>query len=297
MNTDDSPTRAPDGAACSRHPDRPARWVCPRCGALGCASCWQQGRSVCDACAEQQGSDGEDESFPAIAPPFEDERLALGPRLLGTLKDAFYPRASAPGFALSRVERAIPFFLMTALPLGALAGVIPFTKTLLFGPGAQVERVGDPSDMEVILDVARAMAAHLALDGVVLLALALPYLTLSRSYGRPGAANAAASMLLYRAWLLPTASLATYMVIWLVPSADLARILTVLVYLPCLVLLVYAMWFTARHASGIPWHLSLAVCAVPWVLAAVVSGIAAPALSAWLDLPTPTVEPADGTRV
>ena len=297
MNPQESLPRAPDGANCSKHPDRPARWVCPRCGKFGCAGCWQQRGSVCDSCTQQQESDGEESVFAAIPPPFEDERLELGARLLRTMKDAFYPRASAPGFALSRVEGAIAFFLMTVLPLAALAGVIPFTKTLLFGPGPQVERIGNPSDIEVVLDVARAMMAHLMLDGLLLLTLGLPYLTLSRSYGRPGAANAAACAVLYRAWLLPTASLATYTVIWLVPSADLAQIIAVLAYLPCMILLVSAMWFTARLASGIPWQLSVAVCAVPWVLAVVVSGIAAPALSAWLDLPSPGAQPAGGTRV
>jgi hypothetical protein len=230
-------------------------------------------------------------------PPFEDERLSLARRLLATMKAALFPRMSAPSFALSRVERALPFFLMTVLPASALAGVIPFTKTLLFGPGLQVERVGNPGDMEVMVDVARAMAVQLGLDGAVLVALALPYVTLSRSYGRPGAESPASCMLLYRAWLLPAASLAAYTVYWVTPSPGLANTLSLFVYVPALVLLAYAMWFTARHAGGIEWHLSLAVCGVPWVLAIVVSGMVGPALVSWLGLTPPVVEQGAGVQL
>jgi hypothetical protein len=295
MRTEDSPPRAPDGARCSRHPDRPARYVCPRCRANVCASCWEEKRSLCDICAEQQQPDGE-ESPPVAPPPFEDERLPLAGRIFGTLVAALFPAASAPSFALSRVERAWPFFLLTALPASALAGIIPFTKTLLFAPGLQVEQVGNPSDMELAVDVARAMLAQLALDGALLLSLALPYLTLSRSYGRPGAVNIASCMLLYRGWLLPGASLAAYAAFWVIPVVDLAEVMHMFIYLPGLVLLAYAMWFTARGPGGIAWHLSLAVCGVPWVLALLVSGILGPALVSWLELTPPGVDPGTGIR-
>jgi len=297
MKPEDSPRRAPEGARCLRHPDRPARYACPGCGSLVCASCWQETQSLCDVCA-QQGAPGTEGAPPVTGPPpFEDERLPLARRMLATMKAAFFPRQSAPSFALSRFERALPFFLMTVLPTSALAGLIPFTKTLLFNPGLQVEQVGNPGDMEVVVDVARAMLVQLALDGAVLIALALPYVTLSRSYGRPGADSHASCMLLYRAWLLPAASLAAYAAYWVAPTLNLAHALSLVAYVPALLLLAYAMWFTARQAGGIEWHLSLAVCGVPWVLAIVVSGMVGPALVAWIGLTPPVVDQSGGTPI
>jgi len=273
--------RAPDGARCNEHPDRPARYTCPRCGCYACAPCWHQTASLCNACV------GRDPLQAAQPPPFENRSLSLPGRVLSTLRAALYPRISASSFARSRIQAAARFFLITALPMSALSGVIPHTRTLLFGPGLQVELIGRPGQMEIASDVALAMLVQLVFDAITLLALALPYVTLTRSYGRPGATNAAVAMLFYRAWLIPAASLLSFAMFWVMPAITLSIALTLVVSSLAMVLLVYAMWSTARLTGGIGRPLSIVVVGVPWVLAIVVSMVLTPALIALFGLTQP----------
>ena len=245
---------------------------------------------MCDACVQRASEAVE-------PPPFEDARLPPARRFFATLKAAFFPRASAPSFARARPDYALLFLLLTVLPASALAGVIPFTKTLLFGPGLDLRLVGEPGRAEVVFDVARAMLVQLALDFTTLLALGLPFVTLARSYGRPGAMGAAGCMFLYRAWLLPAASLSAYAVFWVTPSPELASVLSLTVYAPAMILLVYAMWFTARRAGEIEWTMALAVCGVPWVLAILVSGVVGPTLISIFGVTPDGFDPGNGIRI
>jgi hypothetical protein len=257
---------APEGAVCAEHQGRPAAFTCPRCGNYACIFCWHALSSRCDACLKRDPA--------AAAPPLAWEAhagSAIG-RYFGTLASAFRPVRSAPAFARTEVRPAVTFFLLTALPMAALAGVIPYTKTLMFGSSLAVTIQGRPSSAEIATDVARAMLIQLGLSGLDFAALALPFTSLVRAYAEESKRPAALRVLLYRSWLLPGATLLFFTALWLLPAGPtpetasplLPLVLTIQLTFNALLLL--SMRATARFACGITPLLSYTVTAVPLVI-------------------------------
>lgn len=257
---------APEGAVCAEHQGRPAAFTCPRCGNYACIFCWHALSSRCDACLKRDPA--------AAAPPLAWEGhsgTGIG-RYFDTLGSAFHPVRSAPAFARPQVGPALRFFLLSTLPLAALAGVIPYTKTLLFGSSLALTIQGHPSSAEIAIDVARAMLIQIGLSALDFAALALPFLSLVRAYADEAKRPAALRALLYRTWLLPAAMLLYFIALWLLPappapetpSPFLPFVLTV--QLTFDVLLLLSMRATARFACGIPPLLSYTVTAIPLVI-------------------------------
>jgi len=266
--------RPPDGAMCAEHPDRRAHYVCPRCGTFACMACFHPGVSRCDRCVQRDPADA--------APPLAWERpeSPLLARLFGTLGSAFSPVRTAPAFARGDVAQAQRFALLTALPLAALAGVIPFTRTLLFRGDFAIQVLGKPSPEQIALDVVQAALLQIGLTAASFACLLFPFTSLVRAYA-PGKQTAAARVLYYRAWLLPAALAFYYLVVWATPippelaaaagSVDppmppFAVTFALIVRMIAPVLLFVAMSATARMACGLGALLSFVVVAVPILL-------------------------------
>jgi hypothetical protein len=133
------------------------------------------------------------------------------------LGGSFRPLQTAPAFARPGAKRAIQFFLLSALPLAALAGIIPRTKTLLFGNFAVLVQ-GHPTTTAIALDVLSAMGIQLWAFTVEFAAIALPYVSLTRAYAPAERHGAAMRVLLYRSWLSPFATLIMNVAAWLLPT-------------------------------------------------------------------------------
>jgi hypothetical protein len=196
-------------------------------------------------------------------------------RYFATLGSAFRPIQSAPAFARLDVAPALRFFLLTAVPMALLGGVIPYTKTLMFGSSLSITVQGNPTGAEIATDIVRAMLIQLGLFTLDFAALALPFTSLVRAYAEEAKRPAALRAMLYRGWLLPGATLIFFASLWLLPGGSTPETATPL--LPLIVtvqltfnaLLLLTMRATARLACGITPLLSFAVTAVPlviWVL-------------------------------
>ncbi len=185
---------------------------------------------------------------------------------------AFRPVLTAPAFAQSELGPARSFFLCSAVPLAALAGVIPLTKTLLFGSLGSVTVQHHASGGAIALDVVLAMLAQIAWFALDLLALALPFNSLVRAYAAEPRRAAAMRVLFYRFWLSPAAQLLFFALLWMLPPAatpDAAPPFAEGVYFLRFflnALLFVAMRATARLACGIGPLLSYAVVVVPFLL-------------------------------
>jgi len=254
---------APPGAPCAEHPERPAAFTCPRCGNHACLFCWHPIAERCDTCLRR------DPAAAAPALPWETPYGSAWLRFVRTLWSAFQPVHTAPAFARPGLRRAVLFFLLSALPMAALAGVIPHTKTLMFGSAFQVVVQGHPSTATIGLDVLRAMLLQLLVFGVDFVAFALPYTSLVRAYAPPARAGAALRVLLYRSWLAPFAALFFYVGVWMLPGAGKPEepppLLPVLLIGQFILhmLLLSSMRASARLASGIGALLSFVVVAIP----------------------------------
>jgi hypothetical protein len=256
---------APEGASCAEHPDRPAAFTCPRCGKHACIFCWHALAVRCESCMQSDPA--------AAAPPlaWETPGGSLFGRYFATLGSAFRPVFTAPAFAQGDLRPALRFFLLSALPIAALAGVIPYTTTLLFGGAFSVAVQGQPSANGIALDIVAAMFIALGVFSFELAALWLPYVSLVRAYA-PERRAAATRVLLYRSWLIPFASLVVFASLWVLPAPIDPK--TPPVYLPLVgfaqltldALLLVSMRATARLACGIRPLLSYVVVAVPFVI-------------------------------
>jgi hypothetical protein len=197
-------------------------------------------------------------------------------RFFSTLTSAFRPVQTAPAFARPDLRPAVLFFVLTAIPLAALAGVIPNTKTMLFGSGFAIVVQGHPSGSAIALDVVQAALLQLAWFAIDFVALALPFTSLVRAYTPEARRPAALRVLLYRSWLAPCATLLFFVSLWALPGGSRPDEPTAL--LPALVvlqftlnaLLLVAMRATARLACGIGALLSFVVVAVPLLVCAMV---------------------------
>jgi hypothetical protein len=212
MQEPQSHHRAPPGATCAEHAERPAAFTCPRCGNYVCIFCWHPVAERCDTCLKR------DPAAAAPALPWETQQGTALERFVRTLGGSFRPLLTAPAFARPGAKRAIRFFLLSALPLAALAGIIPRTKTLLFGNFAVIVQ-GHPTQAEIALDIVRAMGTQLGLFSIEFLSLALPFVSLTRAYAPAERHGAAVRVLLYRSWLSPFASLVMNVAVWLLPAS------------------------------------------------------------------------------
>ncbi len=272
---DDEPIESPpEGASCAEHPERDALVTCPRCGSYCCLSCWHGAPRRCHACVLRD---------PGPPVPWEDRERGIVGRYFATVADAFRPTRSAPSFVRSEWRSAISFALLTFLPVALLAGVIPFTHTLLFSAGA-VQVIGGASSQAIALDVARAAGIGLLVASVKLLCLVAPYTSLTRAYATRGSPPAALSVMLYRGWLVPFAELLLSAIAWSLPGepTDGAGMLLWAASLVPLIILISSMLATARIAAGVGPIASLVVVLVPVVLMMLLTPMGLQALQPWL---------------
>ena len=231
-----------------------------------CLFCWHDALDRCDACLRH------DPASAAPALPWEQEGLSFGARYLGTLGTAFSPMRSAPAFAAGDLGPAVACFLRSAIPLAVLAGIIPHTRTVLFGPGFSTTLLGQVSTVELVADVIRAAGVQLAYLLVTVLALILPYASLVRAYA-PGRQVTAARVLLYRLWLVQGGALLQGLLAWAGP--DTAGYFNVVALVPftAQILVMVAMGFAARLACGLGMLMSIVVVALPFLLLILVEGL------------------------
>jgi hypothetical protein len=204
--------------------------------------------------------------------PFEQPEGDGPSRYLRTLASVLSPVRTAPAFAAGELAPARRFLLLSALPLAALAGVIPYTRTLLFVGDFTVRVIGRPTQDQIALDVLAAAGTQVLISGLELLCLLIPFRSLVRAYA-PGRETAAERVVYYRFWILPAALLFLYLVVWAAPvppagqsAPPLGIQLAFLVRTFTPVLLFVAMVATARLACGLgPW-MSLVVVAIPMAL-------------------------------
>lgn len=275
MSDDDQPIESPpEGASCAEHPERDALVTCPRCGSYCCIACWHGAVRRCHACVLRE---------PGPPVPWEDRERGIAARFFATLADAFRPTRSAPSFLRSNWRPALWFAVLTFVPTALLAGIIPFTHTLVFGAG-QVRLVGAPTGQDIAIDVARAAGIGLLVASAKLLCLIVPYHSLTRAYASRGNPPAALASMLYRGWLVPFAELALGLLTWAVPGDPSQQAFAIVwaASLVPLIVLISSMLATARMASGVGPIAALVVVLVPFVVMMVFTPIGMQALAPWL---------------
>lgn len=227
-------------------------------------SCWHPSVQRCERCML------EDPAAAAPPIPFERRDWSFARRYFGTLATALFPIRSAPAFASNDLRSALRFGLLTMVPLALLAGVVPHTRTLLFEQLA-IKLVGHPSELEIGLDVVRAMLVEGGLTAVRFGCLFLPYVTLVRAYAPKERRNAAVLAMLYRGWLLPAGWVFYYVAGWTLAPADAANtadpsalwFFVVAADLAARVLMMMTMGATARLACGLGPLMAFVVVIVP----------------------------------
>jgi len=278
MSDDEDPAEsAPEGSACAEHPEHPAVITCPRCGSYCCITCWQSTVKRCPPCLLR-------DPLPPV--PWADEDKAIGARLMGTIVGALSPTTSAPTFTRGAWNRGWSFLALTALPIAVLSGIIPFTHDLRFGPTWFVGPIGDPSGLDIALDIGQAVGLGL-LFGIVKLALiAVPFLSLTRAYGVPVPSEPARQVMLYRGWLLLLAGrtgLLLGVVVWGMPAEPSSTMLLLaeVISLMPLMLMLWSMTSTARMMRVGPFA-SMIVVMIPFVLLILVEPLVLSMLTPWL---------------
>jgi hypothetical protein len=156
------------------------------------------------------------------------------------------------------------FALLTFTPLALLAGVIPFTRTILFGSSLAITHIGTPTDTEVALDVLVASLLGLGVALLVWLAGAVPYVSLSRAFADRGQPSAPVRLMMYRGWLVPAFAVLFSFLPWVVPggSAEYAQLLAMVP----IVLLLASMRSVARMGSGAGPIAAIGIIVVPFLL-------------------------------
>jgi hypothetical protein len=231
----------------------------------------------------------EDPAAAAPPIPFERRDLSAARRYFATMATALSPIRSAPAFASNDVRSALRFALLTMLPFALLAGVVPYTRTLQFEHLA-VTLIGRPTELEIGLDVVRAMLVEGGLTAVRFGCLFLPYVTLVRAYAPAERRDAAILAMLYRGWLLPAGRLFFYLALWTLPPADVANMaeppalwfLVLTVDLVARVLMMMTMGATARLACGLGPLMSFIVVIVPVMLQLLVDPLVSSAVEQML---------------
>jgi hypothetical protein len=242
--------------------------------------CWHGPVDRCDACLRRNPLD----AAPPI--PFEDPARGFIGGLLGTLFGAFAPVRTAPAFAGDGVRRAVVFAVLVTVPLALVRGVIPYTRTLRFGPTLSVEVLGGANSTQIALDLAAAAGISLLVTGVCLLALTVPFVSLARAYGSRKTGGAPLRLMLYRGWLLTVSAQGAlfWFLSWCLPAApDEGLLLAIhLIDLIPLLLLLNAMRATSRLAQGVGPIASFVTVIVPLTLMILVQPLLMHALAPWL---------------
>lgn len=256
----DSEPPIPYGMACEHHDERPAIATCPSCGEHACVECWHQAVDACHYCVVQKP-----ESL-ILAPAWERGGNFIF-NFGQTIADAFRPSRSALSMHGNRLGPAIFFFLLTALPLALLSGVIPFTHYLQFGRFFSVEVLHSASTSVLQQDVLLAAALGLVLNGLQWIAMMLPFGTIAAAFSvspeypaisgadlpderHPNAFRILVRAALYRAWLLPLAGrhgLFFGLLLWATPETMPSSILLVFTMVTVVPLL---LWFIHLRASA-----------------------------------------------
>lgn len=254
---EDAPIESPpEGAMCSEHTDRAALVTCPRCGSYACLSCWHGAVRRCHACVVRH---------PGGLVPFEDptKNIALG--FFATLAQAASPIVSAMTFRFSGIRRAVVFFLLSFVPIALLSGVIPYTVRVLFDSGFTTVIEPGTSDAMLATDVGRAALIGLAIRLVEWVAIALPFISLTRAYEDRGHPDAPLRAVLYRGWLLPAYWLA-YSVAMVSSSSSTVVWVSMLIAMVPLVLLLSALRSASRMGSGVGPITALLTVGIPFAM-------------------------------
>jgi hypothetical protein len=228
----------------------------------------------------------ESEEKPAAEPaprpvpcmPWENPTLGFVGRYWGTLGNALAPAGGVPQLCAGRLSPALSFALLSAVPLMLAWGVVPFTKTLLFGGGFHVTRTPDATKFPLWIDVTRAMGVSLGMSLLAQLAWTLPFISLLRAFADPRippqlSRLTAERFSLYRAWLVPGGLTLLYLLAWTMPNPEQPGFLAALASFACLVAPVWMMFIGAQataRAFGASTLGSLAVALVPVLLQQVV---------------------------
>lgn len=284
---DEGPELPLDGATCGAHHDRAAFRVCPVCNKNACLACWHPSIVRCHACLVRDVR-----TFPAI--PWEDSARNFFSRWLMTALSALSPESSAPGFARESSTNGVGFALLMFVPFALLAGVIPYTRTLLFVAPFEI-RVTVGADASAIgLDVVLAALTGLLVSAASLLAVGLPYVSLSRAYADRGVPSAPTRLISYRGWLIPLHLTLSSLLPWCVPTptSEIAIVLAqVLAPLVPLVLLLASMRAVARMGSGAGPIATFAILIVPLSLMFLAQGMLAPLAPSGTDIEAATHAP------
>jgi hypothetical protein len=224
---------------------------------------------------EQEGL-GKPEAVQTI--PWEDPARGLVGRFLGTLGNALRPVRGTPQLCGIRVAPAFRFALLSALPAMLLWGIVPFTSTLLFKGGLQVEV--RPDKLPIWLDVLRAMSLSFCVSFLGQLVWALPFASLLRAFAAepmpaPLVTATAYRFVFYRAWLVPACNLTLWTLSCILPAAQsgaLGSFEAILQLVPQVMILLGAQAMALTFGASMLG--SLAVALVPLVLEAVVMLIA-----------------------
>ena len=286
---------APEGSQCAAHPERAALVTCPRCGDYSCLACWHGAVNRCHACLLR-------DPMPPV--PWADDELSWPRRFFGTLGDALRPAASSPRFARGVWTRGISFLLITFLPLALLSGIVPFTHHLAFGDGFGVQVLHDATSTQLATDITQAMGLGLLFGAVKLICLGVPFLSLTRAYGRRDLeSEPARQVLLYRGWLLTLGGhggLLLGIVMWGLPLAGADALgettlglLQALSLLPLLVLL-WSMTSTARIA-GVGPLAAMVVVIVPFLAMMFAEPLVIELVEPWLPDPAAVQQALEAT--
>ncbi len=255
---DEGPEVPLEGATCAAHGDRPAFRVCPLCQRNACLGCWHPSVGRCHACLLRDAK-----TLPQL--PWEDRSRTLFGRFFFTMLSALSPESSAPGFAREADTSGAVFAVLTLVPFGLLSGIIPYTHTLLFTSALEVRVMGGADSSAIAIDVLVAAFTGLLVSMLSWLAVALPYVSLSRAYADRGMPTAPVRLMNQRGWLIPLCFTLWFAVPWAMPAptSEIAALLMRLLAVLPIVLLVAAMRSVARMGSGAGPIATMAILFVP----------------------------------
>lgn len=206
----------------------------------------------------------------AAAPPipWEDPRAGALARFFGTLATALRPTVSAPAFARAEVGPARSFCALSFVPVALISAIVPATHTLLFGPAFAISVVRGADPTAVAIDLARAVGIGALVSLVALIALAVPFVSLTRAYAEKGYHQAPLRAVLYRAYLLPLSQVFLHLAMWSAPAdpGELTQIVAATAQMLPLVLLFWSLRATARMASGVGPLASYLTAILPFVV-------------------------------
>lgn len=277
---DDLPASDPD-ATCAHHEGRPAFVRCPVCRKDVCVACFFVDAWRCQRCIEAAPEEL------APHPAFEARGGVAG--FAASVREAFSPRRTAPGFGLPpERDRALVFFLSSFVPVAFGSGIIPYTRYLHFGSAARVVVTRGHSSAEIALDVLRAGGLGFLQSAVLYALFALCYASLVRGFGRPEAGDIARRALLYKGFLMPLGGpygLFFYAALTILPGGELAQFAALLLAtFPTLALLV-GLHRAARTVCRVDALPGFAASIVPLVLLVITYHLSQDAMARVVPLP------------